>query len=149
MFLIPASHIFFWSCARCLAVQYRPSSPAAKDITSVHPATLTEVVCRRELRDFESFAAFADRPRIFSFLMVSSLSWCHVILGLLEASSRAASYGFSVGITDVEVQKGEIERRLLNIDPRFAKDFDILPDILSITYRHDSGENSARWYPYT
>lgn len=39
--------------------------------------------------------------------------------------------------------------RLLNTGPRFAKDFDILPDILSVTYRHDSGENSARWYPYT
>lgn len=46
--------------------------------------------------------------------------------------------------------KSEIERhRLLNTGPRFAKDFDILPDILSVTYRHDSGENSARWYPYT
>lgn len=46
--------------------------------------------------------------------------------------------------------KSEIEHhRLLNTGPRFAKDFDILPDILSVTYRHDSGENSARWYPYT
>lgn len=149
-FLIPASRVPSWSCARCLAVQYRPSLPTAKDVASVRPATSTEVVCRRELRDFESLAAFEDCPRIFSFPMASSLFWWHVILGLLEASSRAASYGFSVGITDVKVRKGEIERHcLLNTGSRFAKDSDILPDILSVTYRHDSGENSARWYPYT
>lgn len=106
--LIPASRVPSRSCARRLAVQYRPSPAAATNVAPVRPATSTEVVCRRELRDFESLAAFEDRPKDLQFPDgVSSLSRWHVILGLLEASSRAASYDFSVGTADVEVRRAK------------------------------------------
>lgn len=130
-------------------MQYQPSPSAATDIASVHPATLTEVVYHRELRDFESLTSFPRRgsPKDLRFsdgvipLQVAfhfgTFGTLHLVR-FLRWNRRFRS------------PKSEIEHhRLLNTGPRFAKDFDIPPDILSVTYRHDSGENSARWYPYT
>lgn len=85
-------------------MQYQPSPPAATDIASVHPATSTEVVCHRELRDFESLASFRGSPKDLRFsdgVIPLQMAFHFGTFGSF------ISYGFSVGITDFEVRRAK------------------------------------------
>lgn len=99
----------------CSADRHRPSSssssssPAATDGASIRAATSTRGSLS-SWADFESLAAFEDRPRIFSFPMASSLSQVACHFGTLGSFISYRELRFLRWNHRCQSPKSEIER---------------------------------------
>lgn len=123
----PATELHHFHSCSCLN---RGSLSSSREISQL---SLKEF----QLRDG---IVFSDRPKVASACQFG-----------LFGTFVYRKLRFSVGTANVKRQEQARAStwRLLSTKTQFAMDFDILPDVLSITRRHDWGENGARRYPYT
>lgn len=141
-----SSFITSCSCLASMSLQMSTSHLLRSCSTSIHVAASTEVVYHREPRDFAAFKEFQLRDGISDRLI--SRWHPRVDLDSSELSSTA-SYDSPLE-PPMSNAKSKLERQPgAYLPPKFSLDFDILPDVLSITRWHDWGENGARRYPYT